>query len=362
MQMSEETAVDSFTEDAHLDLSDGPKPIVPWDAHQTETTDETEQPSEQAGEVADDPGPEPQVFEYPDGSSVTIESPELTGKGWRATADSGTGKPAEVFYGATKDQLLQNVLVGKLNATKKINELKRAQTILPDADPEPQQPEPIRANRLNADEVFDLKAKLEENPDEALEQWHQRRTGKLPEEVAATAEQAFTVNEDLLIDGFLKEWVADTPDYVLSENNYQQMVAWLMKFKLGVLPTARNLGLGLIQLYRTGKLTERNLSLAWADLKANDLVDIQPSPEEVEVPQQPVNTTTRPRGGFGVRSSKGATMQTRTPVQTQLTAEQLERLSDEEIRQLYQGVLDLNRTPEGKQQIQQAVQKIRERR
>src|ERR1700733_4689938 len=127
----EEEAVDQFTEDAHLDLSDGPKTIVPWDAHVSEETEETEQEVEQTTDEA--PAPQPQVFSYPDGSSVTIEAPALTGKGWRATADSGvTGKKPEVFYGGTKDELLQNVLVGKMNATRKINELKRQQTVLPE--------------------------------------------------------------------------------------------------------------------------------------------------------------------------------------------------------------------------------------
>src|SRR5271163_1369830 len=116
--MAEEAQLEDFTEGVHLETADGPKPIVEWGQPGAPDPIQTDEPSE----VDDGATPEPLVFDYEDGSSITLEQPELTGRGWRATADSGTGKPPEVFYGKTKDELLQNVLVGKMNATRKINE------------------------------------------------------------------------------------------------------------------------------------------------------------------------------------------------------------------------------------------------
>src|SRR5215469_7396296 len=71
--------------------------------------------------------PQPEVTNFADGSSLTLEK---TSKGWKATCESGIqGVNAEVFYGRTKDELLQNIAAGKINSTKKIRELNRAAKI-----------------------------------------------------------------------------------------------------------------------------------------------------------------------------------------------------------------------------------------
>src|ERR1700721_3799802 len=120
----------------------------------------------------------------------------------------------------------------------------------------------------------------------------------------------------------------------MCDNNYKQMVPWLMRFKLGIQPTARNIGTGLSLLYRANKLTEKNLSLAWAALKEQELVDVKAeTPVATEVTDNPA-ATRRPRAGFGIRSRE-TTMQTQRPTaDVPLTEAELNKLSDEEIRRL----------------------------
>ena len=360
--MAEEATLDDFTEGVHLETADGPKPIVEWG------TPGAPDPIEDAEETpAEESTPEPLVLNYDDGSSITIEQPELTGRGWRATADSGTGKPPEVFYGKTKDELLQNVLVGKMNATRKINELKR-KALLDAPVNEPQQyqePTPAQPNRLSANDVFDIKAKLEENPDLAMESWFQKRTGKSLEELMAIiessqikADNAQAASEDATIAQILIDW-RDTTDYVTDDRNRDAVIAWLLKFKARVSPSRFSIESGLSYLYQGGHLTNENLDAAWEDLKEEGQAFLNtPAPSPVTV--NPGNR--RPRNaGFNVRSN-GGTVATRTPqVPEKITQADLDKMSDDEIKTLYHGILEMRRTPQGHRMVQDAVERIREK-
>ena len=361
--MAEEAQLEDFTEGVHLETADGPKPIVEWG--QPGAPDPIQ--NDAGDPPADDSTPEPLVFEYEDGSSVTIEQPELTGRGWRATADSGTGKPAEVFYGKTKDELLKNVLVGKMNATRKINELKRRALLdAPVNDPQPvQDPTPAQPNRLSANDVFDIKAKLEENPDLAMEAWFQKRTGKSLEELMAIlessqtkADNAQSASEDTAIAQILIDW-RDTSDYVNDDRNRDAIIAWLLKFKARVSPARFSIESGLSYLYQGGHLTNENLDEAWDDLKEEGQAFLNtPAPAPAAS-----NANRRPRNaGYNVRSN-GGTVATRTPqVPEKITQADLDRMTDDEIKTLYHGILEMNRTPTGKRLITEAVEKIREKR
>ena len=339
----EETQV----EDVHLETAEGPKPIVEWG--------QPGAPEPPANELEPETTDEkyPQVFEYDDGSSITIESPELTNRGWRATADAGTGKPPEVFYGNTKDELLQNVLVGKLNATRKINELKQATL---DAGPKPPAEVSVTPNRLSADELFDFKAKFEENPDAALEAWYMKRTGQLPERTAAVAERGNEVAAENAVTEILTDWVRATDDYVVDARNRDNILGWLLRHKAKENPSAHNVESALDTLYRGGWLTPDYLTLAWDELKEDGAAVVENEPALPE----PRPTATRPRAGFGVRTR--GTMPTRTQASPDgpLTEAQLNQLPDEEIKKLYHGILEMNRTPAGKAAIQDSIQKIRE--
>jgi hypothetical protein len=341
---------EDIVEDVHLETAEGPKPVVEWG--------QPGAPEPPANELEPEPaGDAPQVYEYQDGSSVTIENPELTGKGWRITLDAGTGKPPEVFYGNTKDEALLNVSVGKLNATRKINELKRANL---DAGPRPPQTQPdVTPNRLGANDIFDFKAKFEENPDAALEDWYKKRTGKLPEETAAVADQGQDAVISNEISDILTDWRDNTDDYVVDIRNRDNILTWLLRHKAKENPASFDVNSALDLLYRQGWLTPDYLTLAWEELKDSGNAVIEGEPE---TPPEPVRqpTTTRPRAGFGIRTR--GNMQTRAQATTDapLTEAQLNSLPDEEIKKLYHGILEMNRTPAGKAAIQDSIQKIRE--
>lgn len=363
--MTEEAQLEYFTDGVHLETADGPKPIVEWGQPGTPDPIQTDDQTE----VVEAP-PEPIVFEYEDGSSITIEQPEITGRGWRATADSGTGKPPEVFYGKTKDELLQNVLVGKMNATRKINELKRKALLdAPVNEPAPQEPVPAQPNRLSANDVFDIKAKLEENPDLAMESWFQKRTGKSLEELMAIlessqakADNAQAASEDTAIAQILIDW-RDTSDYVNDDRNRDAIIAWLLKFKARVSPARFSIESGLSYLYQGGHLTNENLDAAWEDLKEEGQAFLNtPAP----VPAAVASGNRRPRNaGFNIRSN-GGTVQTRTPqVPEKISQADLDKMSDDEIKALYHGILEMRRDTRpggGKDQVQAAVERIREKR
>jgi hypothetical protein len=220
---------------------------------------------------------------------------------------------------------------------------------------------------LSANDVFDIKAKLEENPDLAMEEWFQKRTGKTPEQLTAllessqdTANAAYEVSEDNAIGQILTDWVDTTNDYFVDIRNRDALISWLLKFKARVSPARFTIDAGLSHLYQNGHLTNENLDAAWEDLKEEGQAFLN-TPAPVVVPPAPGNR--RPRNaGFNVRSN-GGTVTTRTPqVPEKITQADLDRMTDDEIKTLYHGILEMNRTPTGKRMITEAVEKIRDKR
>ena len=82
-----------------------------------------------------EPEPEvPEILQLEDGAFVSLEKEKGQ---WKATLDPGTGNP-EVFWGKTKNELLTNVLVGKLNATRKIRDLNKKVKLTASQPPSPE--------------------------------------------------------------------------------------------------------------------------------------------------------------------------------------------------------------------------------
>lgn len=252
-----------------------------------------------------------QVYEYEDGSRVEIKK---TKKGWRAELDSGTGAKPEVFYGATKDEMFANLAVGKINATKKIRELSRQTLLSDDEQPRPrvqETPQPPAAKQWTPDEIFDLKAKLEENPDLAFEKWFQKRTGMTPEqlvELTKSANQrsneAQETSEDVAVAQILQNWVDITDDYVADPQNRDGMLAWLLKYKARQNPKNYNVQSALAYLYQHDLLSTENLDMAWEDLKVDGQAVAAREPDPEPAPAPVVKTRLRPAAGLGIRSSE----------------------------------------------------------
>jgi hypothetical protein len=155
----------------------------------------------------------------------------------------------------------------------------------------------------------------------------------------------------------LKDWVAVTDDYVGHDTNRDNILGWLLRHKAKENPAAYTPATAVAKLFADGWLTPDYLDLAWDELKTEGAaITNEPAP----LPPDPRPTATRPRAGFGVRTR--GTMPTRTQASPDgpLTEAQLNQLPDEEIKKLYHGILEMNRTPAGKAAIQDSIQKIRE--
>jgi hypothetical protein len=311
-------------------------------------------------EVDDEPAPVPvpvveepsgpEIVELEDGAFVSLER---EAKGWKATLDPGTGH-AEVFWGNTKNELMVNVLKGKLNATKKIRELNKKVKLTAAAPPQRHADSTPSVRQLTADEVFEIKALWESDPAAALDMLVKKRTNVSLEELAGKAQRGDQANMNLETEATSKEFLARNPDYYPdSENkNFQSLIKWLAKFKLGKTATDANAGEIFTELWQTGNYTAENLEEAFEDLTEDGLMVKprlpKPSPP-VEVNQQPVpqpapaaptprivKTETRPRAALGIGRSDATATPPAAP--SAPTDEDLDDLSDEQIKALLGGV------------------------
>ena len=300
-----------------------------------------------------EPDPEvPEILQLEDGAFVSLEKEKGQ---WKATLDPGTGH-SEVFWGKTKNELLTNVLVGKLNATKKIRELNKKVKLTVSQPPARRQPDPAPSVRqLTADETFEIKAQLESDPALALDTLFQKRTGLTIQQLVDLAQKGSQANMNLETEAISREFLARNPDYYPdSENkNFQSLIKWLAKFKLGKTATDANAGDIFTELWQTGNYTADNLEEAFQDLTDDGML-VKPrlprTSSPVEVNQQPVpqpapaaptprivKTETRPRAALGIRPSDvSATPPPDNP--TAPTDEDLDNLPDDQINALLKGV------------------------
>jgi hypothetical protein len=303
---------------------------------------------------------EPQIYQYDDGSSVTIEHGT---KGWKATLESNTGAKPEVFYGSTKDELLLNLAAGKMNATQKIRELNKRTKLGIDGsgDPvAPVAPAPApQSGNLTADDIFALKTKLQDDPDAAFEEYFLKKTGLTIGQLAQLAKTGKAASDELSAEAISKEFLSRHPDYVPYEDNFKSLIAWLCKHKLGQSLNGRDPNALVEVLYNAGKFTGENLDEAYDDLVDDGLLDLQV--EEPVVPAEPVAPAApvavapvapvppandrivrefrRPRAGLGIRTREtigsipAVEDATKSP-----SADELDNLSDAELGALLQGV------------------------
>ncbi len=298
--------------------------------------------------------PQPEVIEYQDGSSITVEK---TNKGWQATLDTGTGAGAEVFYGRTKDEMWQNIASGKLAATKKIRELNR-KAKLGNAPAQPARPiEQVAApvsHQLNADELFDIKTKLASDPNLALETWFQKRTGLTVDQLMSLATQGATARQELDVEAVAKEFVAGQPDYYSLDDNYAAMVAYLSKTKLNQPlsdpPSPQQLEQALRGLYFSGNWSVVNLNEAFEELSEAGLLETAPVEEVETQPAAPAPPNPDPNSrienvrvgkrlaGAGIRQQDSTVRAVEEPSNTAVSAEALDNLSDKEVAETFAAI------------------------
>ncbi|MCU1301717.1 MAG: hypothetical protein JWQ87_2001 [Candidatus Sulfotelmatobacter sp.] len=322
----------------------------------------------------------PEVIDLGDGATVTIRQTNL---GWEAVLDAGTGAGAEVFRGRTRPELDRNVYIGKLHATRKINELVRRDKLTLAADaPAAHSPAPTPAptvRRLTPDEEFEIKTKLSANPDLALKEWFQKTTGLSLEQLVGLAQQGSAAKETLDAEAVAKSFISARPEYWNAEENYRRllinicnrnrtkhpesfpaeaksepMLEYLVKH--GLFTTA-NLIAAYDALHEDGLLLKKPEAptaappAPAADTPTNVPAQLPvpaatappaPAPAPATPPARPTPTDgriVRPRrenASFGIRTRDASAPS--PEITSEPSVEELDNLSDTEIAQLYAGV------------------------
>jgi hypothetical protein len=291
--------------------------------------------------------PAPEVIEYEDGSTLSIDK---TGKGWRAVLDSGSGNP-EIFYGKTKDEMWSNVAAAKMHATRHIRDLDRKIKLTarpaPAVAPAPNQATPqVRA--LTADEIFEIKNQLKDDPGLALDTYFQKRTGLSIDQLVGLASQGGLAKHELEAEATVRVFKAEHPEYLMIDSNFKAMLGWLTKFKLGRTLTDQNQDEMMDAVYRAGAWTPQNLDEAFEDLAQDGLLEFDPAPPEEGEPEpqaepapvaQPATPAQNPRianvrvgqrAGLGLRQRETVNVP-RTGAPRPPSDEEFESMTDAEI-------------------------------
>lgn len=362
----ESVVPDPFLDDrfAPLDTRTGPSHIAELGRIAEENPEFA--PVEDPGEPAPAPvpapapapeEPEPVAYEFQDGSSVTIE--KTKSRGWKATCSTGAaGAKDEVFYGNTKDELLTNLAAAKINATKKIRQMTRAEKLRAE-EPAPATPAPqVRA--LSADEKFAIKSQLESDPDLAMESWFQKKTGMSLDQLVQLAAQGNQAKLELEAESVAKAFMGANPDYYATRDNYVSVLALLAKTKLRVTLTDRNEDEVMNKLVTGGFWTVKNLEDAKEELLQDGLLDVAPTASEDEeeeptpapappapapaaVLPQPaderiVRTVRRPRAGLGIRPTANTAVAPQSAPDRSPSVEDYENMRDEDVVKLFSDV------------------------
>lgn len=300
---------------------------------------------------------EPETMDLEDGTQLVLSKD----KGVWVGSVVGRAGSAQVYKGATKNKLILEVLKAQANATKKIREQNAkikfgAVPAKPVVQTQTPQPSPVR--QLTADEIFEYRTLWESDPVAANDFLLQKTRGVTMDQVLNLAQQgaqkgSYAANQ-LTAEQANKTFLANNPDYYPDGSfvNFNLLLQWLAKFKLGESIRKGNEEAVFNKLLSTGNYTAENLEEAFQDLN-NDGLMIQaprqpktPSPETVEPPppvavqHEPapaprpdsriVSQVTRPRAALGIgRNDVTPVKPPESP--NAPSAEDFENMTDEEV-------------------------------
>jgi hypothetical protein len=296
-----------------------------------------------------EPEPEgPKVYQVEDGT-ITLEKEKGQ---WKLTVSNEIGGSPQTYWGKTKDELLVFGLgKAQLNSTKKIREQNLKLKFGPGPVRQVAAPAAPAVRDLSADEIFELKMSFESNPDQALETWFQKKTGRTLTDLANSAQKGEQAEANLETDSVCQIFLRRNPDYFGDDTNFDRIIQWIGKFKAGTAVPAGPAG--MYKLYYAGHWTVENLEEAFTDLSNDNLLIRAPRPvasqppPPVAVPHEPapaprpderiVRTETRPRAALGIRQND-VTPVAAPETPTAPTDEDLNNLSDSALKQLLGGV------------------------
>lgn len=305
-----------------------------------------------AAEPVEPEGPE--VIELDGGGTVTIE--KTKSKGWKASIDVGIGG-VQNFYGNTKNELLLAAFKAQANATKKIRDLNKQVKFgtSKESAPATQPVIPTTPRALSADEVFAIKTKLESNPDLALEEWFQAKTGLSVHQLVTLAQKGQQASQELEAEAVNKTFLSTHRDTYYPDpeyKNFASIISLIAKQRLDKTVTPNNQEAVFNRLVAEGHYTVQNLDEAFEELtEAGLLISAPRRPEAVVTPAAPaplpadpriVSRVVQPRAGLGLRQTETTSVPVTAPKPP--SADDLNNLSDQEIKDLMHQTLRLART------------------
>ena len=299
---------------------------------------------------------EPEVVNLKDVGVLTITR---TKKGWQGVVDALDGSNPNVFYGATKEEMYQNIAVSKVHGDRKIREQNRTIKLGSPATQKPKPVEALPAKELTADEIFEIKTQLQSDPNLALKTWFQKATGGMTlEELVSLARDGQAAKADLENEAVARAFVAANPEYYADPQNVNvsSIVTYLFKDKLHeAVPSGMDIPEAISALQSKGFWTVRFLTEAYLDLDeagllvkspAKDAVksepevveSVEPAPTKPPADERIARTIRRPRAGLGIRQSDASASVTKTD-QKPPSVEELDDLSPEQLNALMKSVV-----------------------
>lgn len=289
----------------------------------------------------------PRTWEVEDGTA-TLEKEKGQ---WKLTLTNEIGGNPQVYWGKTREELfILGLGKAQLHSTKKIRELNKKVRLTALSAPKqvPQSPTPS-VRQLTADEIFEIKSLWESDPSAALDLLIKKRTNVTLEELVGEAQKGAQANMSLETEAISRDFLQRNPNYYPdSENkNFQSLIKWLAKFKIGKNATDTNSGEIFSELWSTGNYTVENLEEAFQDLTDDGLlvkprlpkpsppVEVLPEPVPAPATSNPriLSTETRPRAATGIRTTDVTPVA--PPAQPAApTDEDLNNLSDDAVKSL----------------------------
>lgn len=296
------------------------------------------------------------------GGTITLEQ---TSRGWKAELESGEPNiPTENFYAANKDELIFSVLDAKLEASKAIRRLKKekllggdekAPSVVPNLPPSP------TASSLTADDVVEIRNKMQDNPGEAFDIYLSKRFGMNPEQLAAALKvadeaksivNAQTVKADIeeVNQEFIKENQDFAQEYSGDPENVRKLIARMAKVYLNKRVSSNSpqslIDNTIFDLYSKGYWTAENLETAKEELIDGGLLEkvvtvspvSQPQPQPAAQPGPSVPAATRIASQTGQPVSLGISARETTsaavPEEKLLTDVDLQKLPMSELAKI----------------------------
>lgn len=256
-----------------------------------------------------DPEPASETKTTKKGGTISLEK---TSRGWRATLNTGLPQlPEENFYGSNKDELIFNICEAKLEANLAIHRLKK-EKLLGGDEPSPAQATPVtkpvspKVSNLTADDIYEIKNKLTDNPSEAFDAWVKKRFGLEPEEFADALKssketqrivEAQRVRAD--IEEVNTDFIRSNPDYAENYQNDEnarlligRMAKSYLNKKITKSTPQSTVDDTIFELYSRGFWTADNLETAKEELIDSGLLERSESHRPAPKPQpQPVAVT-----------------------------------------------------------------------